>query len=77
MKMVTLSGEQERQSFASEAAAHFKANPDNRTYAQGSIKPGEWFAVLWGLGDDCVMVFRISEGTDVTVYQQIVDKGRP
>lgn len=74
MKLVTLSGENDRQSFATDAANHFKANPDHRTYARGNITPGEWFAVLWGLGDDCVMVFKIADDTEVTVYQQIVDK---
>lgn len=68
--MTYLAEEQERLDFAFRAAQHFARNPDHATFTAGAIEPGAWFAVRWGMGNDCVLTFRISEEHPVTNYQQ-------
>lgn len=74
MRTVThLSDEKERLNFATRAAAYFAEHPDCTAYTAGDVVQGEWFAVRWGMGNDCVLTFRISEEDPVTVYQQAIE----
>ena len=52
-----------------------KDNPEISTYTEsGHIEPGELFAVRWGMGNDCVLVFRISDDFEPTNFQNIIKK---
>lgn len=72
--MVTVAAIEEELTFAKHAAAKFEENPEWATFTTGEIVPGCLFAVRWGLGNDCVLVLRISEDAVPTVYQQIIRK---
>lgn len=71
MKMTTISQEQELIEFVQAASKSFEANPQHSTFTKGQVASGELFAVRWGLGDDCILVFRIGEETP-TVYGQSI-----
>ena len=68
---VYIAAERERQDFAERAARHFKANPQHYTYADESLVPDAWFAVRWGLGDDCVLVFKVGDEEPV-IYGELI-----
>lgn len=63
---------QDELNFAMKAGANFAANPKNRTYTEGGIKPGCFFAIRWGTGEDCVLVFTIDDNCEPTIYAQTV-----
>ncbi len=71
MKHVYMSEEVARQAFAEKAARHFKANPQHWTYSDGDVCSGEWFAARWGMGNDCVLVFKIGD-EDPIIYGGLV-----
>ena len=56
--------------FATKAARHFEANPTHQSF--GDIAPGNWLALRWGLGDDCVLVIKQHESEQAANYQQII-----
>jgi hypothetical protein len=60
--------------FAEKAAAHFAANPKHWSYSLAEIAPGCLVALRWGLGDDCVLVFKLDEQFTPTIYAQLVRK---
>lgn len=60
------------QAFARRAAAYFADHPETRTFADAEIKPGCFFAVRWGLGEDCVVVLKLDEQHVPTNYMQLV-----
>ncbi|WP_396615535.1 hypothetical protein ACHZ97_14780 [Lysobacter soli] len=68
---VFMEQEHERQAFAEQAARHFKANPQHWTYSAGEVVSGEWLALRWGLGDDCVLVFKVGDDEPV-IYGQLI-----
>lgn len=70
--MTYMDHEQETQAFARRAAAHFAKEPGHYTYTDGEIQAGELFAMRYGLGDDCVVVFRIDGAFTPTNYQELV-----
>lgn len=71
MEMTTLGERQAKDFFAKEAAVHFKKNPNHWTYTSGQITAGEFFAMKYGSGEDCVVVFRIGEDEPLN-YQNIM-----
>ncbi len=71
MEMTYLEERQEKDLFAKRAAEHFANRPSNYTFTDGEIKSGEYFALRFGMGDDCVVVFRIDDETPVN-YQNII-----
>lgn len=74
-RMTTVAEEQERISFAKRAAEHFAKHPEHYTFTGGDIVPGCLFAVRWGIGDDCVLVFRVDPDCEVVNFQQAVQRG--
>lgn len=72
MKHIYMSDEEERQAFARKAAAWFVKHPEHRTYTDGEILPGKWFASKWGLDENCVVVFKIDADHGVTNYQELM-----
>ena len=51
----------EKVEFAKLAMNHFKENPSHSTFTLGDIEYDALFAVRWGLGQDCAVVFTIGD----------------
>ena len=74
MKGYPMSFETERQEFAKRAAACFAKDPRKWTYTDGDIREGCLFAMRFGLGNDCVVVFRLDpEYEPVNYFYAIPD----
>lgn len=58
--------------FANKAAEHFGKNPEHNTFTIDKIEAGCLFAVKWGLGDDCVLVFQLDVLYDPLIFTQII-----
>jgi hypothetical protein len=71
MEMVYLDERKAKDDFAVKAAKHFERNPDHWTYTEEEIAPNVYFALRFGLGNDCVVVFRIGDEMP-TNYQNII-----
>lgn len=71
MQMIRLSDQQERNAFALKAATWFTNHPEHYTF--GDLEPGSWFGMRFGVGEDCVVVFRIGDEEPVN-YQQLIRK---
>lgn len=56
--------------FAREAAAKFASNPKLFSYSRSELQQGEFLALRWGLGDDCVLVLRLHDVHAPTIYAQ-------
>ena len=74
MRTVNLELDAERLAFAREAAEWFKKDPAMRTYTNGPIEPGKWFAVRWGADEDCVVVFKLDDFAEVVKFDNIVER---
>lgn len=70
--MIDISKQNERIEFAEEAAAYFSEHPEKTTYTSGEILAGELFALRFGWGEDCVVVFRLDEHELVENYQNLI-----
>jgi hypothetical protein len=60
--------------FAQRAAKRFAENDQLQSF--GNIEPGAFFALRYGLGEDCVVVFRIDSDHTPVNYQQLVREFR-
>lgn len=74
MRLTTEREELERLAFAKKAAAAFVADSRLATFSSNGPVRGEYFALRWGLGEDCVLVFKISEDAPIVNYQQLARK---
>ena len=74
MRIVNIAEEDERKAFALEAAAEFAANKGMWSYTRGPIERDKWFALRFGGGDDCVVVFKTHEYMEIVVYENIVER---
>lgn len=63
---------QEWMDFAKLAAENFTKHPKNNTFTKGNIEAGCLFAVRWGLGDDCVLVFQLDFMYEPLIFTQII-----
>ena len=72
MKMTYIHEEREVADFAERAGVHFKEHPEHRSYTDSEIVKGCLFALRFGLGEDCVVVFKLDEDFDVINFQQAV-----
>lgn len=70
----TVAETEELLNFVKKAGECFKKS-EMHSYTEDDIKPGCLFGLRWGLGEDCVMVFRLDEGFTPIVYDQVVKKG--
>jgi hypothetical protein len=73
--MTSVEAETARMDFAKKAAAHFAKNPKH--YSFGEIAPGEYLALRWGMGEDCVLVIRQHDDEEAVNFQQIVQLFTP
>jgi hypothetical protein len=74
MRQTTAEEEREQLAFATEAARHFKSNPECATFSD-EIRPGGFLAIRWGMLDDGVLVVRLDEGHEPTNYSGIIKGG--
>jgi len=72
MRGTTVSEETARMEFAVKAAKHFAANPNHWSF--GNIGLGEWLALRWGMGNDCVLVIRQDENQEAVNYHQLITR---
>lgn len=72
MRQIHIPTELDRQEFAKRAAADFIKNPKHRTFTDKDIESGCYFAVRWGMGDDCILVLQLSESEEPVIYTQII-----
>lgn len=74
MIMIDLEQQSERKKFAFRAAKAFEKNKELLTFTDAHITEGCLFALRWGLGRDCVVVFKLDENEPVENYTQIINK---
>ncbi|RPI52624.1 MAG: hypothetical protein EHM49_05275 [Deltaproteobacteria bacterium] len=72
--MAYLSEDMNQIEFVKHAAKNFKENPEHASF--GDTTPGSLLALRWGMGGDCILVLKIDEDHESTVYQQIIKKER-
>ena len=57
--------------FVERASKCMKNNAGINTYTDsGHLDKGELFAIRWGLGNDCIYVFKIDESFEPINFQQ-------
>ena len=72
-RMTTKVEELDRLHFAEAAAAAFLRDSTIATF--GTVKAGEYLALRWGMGNDCVLVVKLDEYDEPVNYQQLIKKG--
>ena len=72
--MTYINDEIETQEFAKLAAERFAGNKELYSFTKDKIIPGCLFALRWGLGEDCVVVFKLDENFEPINFQQLVKK---
>jgi len=70
MRQVHINEQDEERAFAEEAARHFELNPDHTSF--GPLKQDSFLALRWGLGNDCVLVLKLSELHEPTNYCNLI-----
>ena len=67
---------EEQLAFVARATKCFSEQPETNTYTDmGHVNSGELFAVRWGMGSDCVLVFKVDENYQPIIYSQEIKKG--
>lgn len=73
MRMTHINAEEATADFAKRAADLFHNDPRKHTFTDsGRLVPGELFAIRWGMGNDCVVVFRIDEDFEPINFQELI-----
>lgn len=72
MKHIYLEDKKEEEEFVLVAAKHFKDNPEHSTFTLSDIKAGCWFAMLWGLNNNGVLVFKLDDDFEPTIYMEVI-----
>ena len=72
MRMIYIDAETKQENFARKAAKHFAENPKHYTFTDGDIECGCFFAIRFGLCDDCVVVLKIDDNHEPVNYQQLI-----
>jgi hypothetical protein len=74
MRMTSVAAEAEVTRFAERAAKRLGSDSALSTYTDGPIKQGDLFAIRMGMGDDCVLVFRLDSEFEPVNFAQIIPK---
>jgi hypothetical protein len=72
MRMLTMSEERKKLRFVNAAKVFLNVNP--KCYSYGVLEPVEYFAMRFGMFDDCLVVFKIDSDCSIENYQQILDR---
>lgn len=71
MRQINIEQQLSEIEFVNRAKECFKESAKIRTYTDsGTLEEGELFAMKWGLGDDCIVVFYI--GSEPINYTQVI-----
>jgi hypothetical protein len=70
--MTHLNEECNTTNFAKKAAQWFEKKENGMTYTEESIEAGCLFALRFGHGGDCVLVFKLDENFEPINYQQLI-----
>jgi hypothetical protein len=73
MRTIYLTEHNDEIDFANRAAKAFAHDRSLYTYTDGPITAGCFFAVVWGLNRDCVLVLKIDENHEPTNYAEIIN----
>lgn len=76
MKQWKETEETTRLEFARKAAAYFAENPAAVTYTKSGLEPDCFVAFRWGLGGDCVVVFKTHEYEEIVNYVQFIPRDK-
>lgn len=77
MRMTTTTNDQALSDFAKRAADFFAKDIKHTTFTDKDIEADCLFAVRWGGGNDCVLVFKLDECFEPIVYQnEIKQEGK-
>lgn len=76
MRMVQMEEERKLHEFVQKAAKSFSENPKFYTFTEDKIDRGVFFAIRYGLGDDCIVVFKISDEMEPVNFQNIIKRCR-
>lgn len=74
MRCINLMEQEQRTEFALKAAEYFADHPAITSFTSGGVEEDALFALRWGLGADCVMVFTIKDEPEI--YEQIIAKDK-
>jgi hypothetical protein len=75
MKMTHIEEEKEKIEFLERAKKSFSENKEFHTYTDnGRIENGEFFAIRWGIGGDCIVIFKVSEECEPINFQNVLEK---
>lgn len=75
MEHTTMGQTMEIVEFAKRAADCFSSDDKIATFTDARIESGCLFALRWGLGDDCVVVFRLGDMAPVC-FDQLIEKNK-
>ena len=73
MRMVKVEDEMEQIRFAEKAARYFALHPECQSFSDIDLSPGCLLALRWGIGDDCVLVLKLDDQFEPTIYQNIIN----
>ena len=73
IRTTTMEEEVARNEHATKAAAHFAKHPDISTF--GSLEPGSFLALRWGLLDRGVLVVKLTDEAAVNYRDLVLQAG--
>jgi len=68
-RMTHLEEEEKLLFFITKAKEAFEKNPAYATFTEKCLVPGCLFAMRWGMGNDCILVFKVSEDFEPINFQ--------
>jgi hypothetical protein len=68
----TLTASKEEIEFIEEAAEVFRRDPKIMTFTKDKIVPGCFFAIRWGLHDKSILVFKVADDFNPTIYDSVI-----
>lgn len=68
-RLTSIEEEQELIAFVGRAAKCFEDNPKLTSYCDDALEKGEFLALRWGLGNDCVLVLKLDSAFAPVIYQ--------
>lgn len=68
--------EDEKLTFANEAKVYFESHPESITYGKEGPQQGKFYALRWGMDQNCILVFKIDEYDEIVNYCEFIDKAK-
>ena len=73
MRHVDMNDKKEQDDFVEKATEWFNAKPNSVTFGNVN-QAGAYFAMRWGYGGDCMLVFKLDPDFEPTVYDEVLDR---